>query len=46
MKIKALKFISKDDIGTFIDIAKDEIIALDDEVATKLIKEKKAEILF
>jgi len=43
MKVKILTFIPKEDTGTWVDLKKGEIIALDDELAMKLIKNKQAE---
>lgn len=46
MKIKILIHVSKNEIGTMVDLQVGEIIAIDDEVAEKLISAGKAQFEF
>lgn len=45
MKIKILKFVSMHEIGTMSDLKPNEIIAIDESIADKLIEEGKAELI-
>jgi len=46
MKIKILVHIPKSEIGTMVDLRAGEVMAMDDEVAEKLIKKGKAQFEF
>ncbi|AGK96798.1 hypothetical protein [Clostridium pasteurianum] len=46
MKIKILIFVPRDEIGTMTDLKPNDIIAIDDTIAEKLIEEKKQNLYY
>lgn len=46
MKIKILIHVSKQEIGTMVDLKAGEVIAIDDTIAEKLISAGKAQFEF